>query len=261
MDFNKRKWLDIALAVIIVAFIVVVVLIIKLDGAEPSEGEIDDIVEQMEAEEMAMEEPTEMDGDEFSKALNPERDYLIVVNGWHPYEFDGEYDKLLQGDLVYVADSYGEPTPVEKATYLAFTMLKADLWNEYGINISLYSAYRAYEDQEWVYEYHNEEGMNNVAKPLFSEHHTGLVIDYKVWRHDGEWHTETAVDQRDDQFYGLIREKLGKYGFIERYPFGKEDLTGIMCEPNEIRFVGSSEIAQEIMDQGWCLEEYRMKHG
>ena len=198
--------------------------------------------------------------DAFSVALNPERDYLIVVNGWHPYEFGGEYDQLLQDDLIYVVDSYGNPTLVEKAAYLAFSMLKTELWNEHGITISLYSAYRDYDEQARAYD-DAEEGEAEVAESLFSEHHTGLLIDFRIWQHGVEWYRETLADQLDDCFYEAIRGKLSKYGFIERYPLGKDDITGVLCQPSEIRFVGSVEVAQEIMNNGWCLEEYRMIHG
>ena len=62
---------------------------------------------------------------EVSDLLNLERDYLIIVNDDNPYEFGGEYDRALQGDLVYAADVlYGEPTGLERAAYLAFTELQ-----------------------------------------------------------------------------------------------------------------------------------------
>ena len=261
MYFKMGKKLAIVLLVIVVIICIVGVFVIITDGSEWSDDEIEMMVEEMEEEELSVEEPTEAIQDEFIIALNPERDYLMVVNGWHPYEFGSEYDMALKDDLIYVADSYGTPTLVEKAAYLAFSMMKAELWNEHGISISLYSAYRTYDDQAWVYENYGEEGKNEVAEPLFSEHHTGLLIDFRVWQHGAEWHKETLADQLNDCFYEAIRGKLSKYGFIERYPLGKEDITGISCQPSEIRFVGSSEIAQEIMDNDWCLEEYRMMHG
>lgn len=46
-----------------------------------------------------------------------------------------------------------------------------------------------------------------------------------------------------------------EYGFILRYPKDKEDITGIIYEPWHYRYVGV-EAAQEITEQGLCLEEY-----
>ena len=46
-----------------------------------------------------------------------------------------------------------------------------------------------------------------------------------------------------------------KYGFILRYPLGKQEITGTSYEPWHYRYVGE-EAALEIYEQGICLEEY-----
>lgn len=202
--------------------------------------------------------------DNFSIAINEHRDYLTIVNDNYPYEFGGTYDKLLQDDIIYVADCYGEPTPVEKAAYLAFSELQADLFSQ-GIEIALYSAYRTESDQQWVYDtYANLEGWgetNRVLKPGFSEHHTGLMIEYVVWYNGGdatdEWQWTTVTAERaKDPYYQAIWDTLAKYGFILRYPDNSEESTGMPYEPYELRFVGSSAVAREIMNPGITLEEY-----
>lgn len=201
--------------------------------------------------------------DSYAVAMNDMRDYRIIVNEQHPYEFGGVYDQLLQDDLVYVADCYGEPTPVEKAAYLAFSQLQADL-HERGIEIALYSAYRTEADQQWVVDYYGNRKdwseTNKVMQPGYSEHHTGLVIEYVVWYNGGdekadwEWTTVTA-DRAKDPYYAPIAAALADHGFIMRYPDGKESVTGVPYEPYELRFVGSSNIARYIAETGVCLEE------
>lgn len=202
--------------------------------------------------------------DNFSVAMNEHRDYLTIVNDDHPYEFGGAYDKLLQNDIIYVADCYGEPTPVEKAAYLAFSELRADLFNQ-GIKIALYSAYRTESDQQWVYDtYANLEGWsetNKVLMPGFSEHHTGLMIEFVVWYNGGdatgEWQWTTVTAERaKDPYYQAIWDTLAKYGFILRYPENSEEITSFPYEPYELRFVGSSAVAKEITNSGITLEEY-----
>ena len=85
-----------------------------------------------------------------------------------------------------------------------------------------------------------------VAKPGFSEHQTGLCID---------------VTNRDKYFVkgteeaDWIANNCYKYGFIIRYPEGKENITGISYEPWHIRYVGK-EIAKQIHNKGITLEEY-----
>ena len=202
--------------------------------------------------------------DAFSIGMNPARDYLIVVNDKNEYQFGSTDDYELVEDLIYVSDCYGEPTPIEKGTNLAFSMLKQKLRDE-GIEIELFSAYRTKDDQQAVYDYYsNLEGWaetNKVAEPGFSEHHTGLLLNIVIWGQAEEggdmvWMTETVERQAAHPEFKIVHDTLADYGFIDRYPAGKEDITGVPSEPYEIRFVGSTKVAHAIMDNHLCLEEY-----
>ena len=201
--------------------------------------------------------------DPWAKAIDPNLNYLLIVNDDHPYDFTSAYDIFLQKDLVYAADIYGYATPVEKAAFLAFSQLQVAL-KEKGMTIGLYSAYRTKEDQQWVYDYYSNlpgwSETNKVVKPGYSEHHTGLLINVVILYPDENgneiWYTETAERQQTIPFFKTLHENLADYGFIDRYPAGKEKVTGVPCEPYEIRFVGTSQTAHEIMDHGLCLEEY-----
>lgn len=205
---------------------------------------------------------TELDG--FSVAINPERDYLIVVNDNHPYDFNGKYNQLLKQDLVYASDVYGEATALEKAAYLAFSQFQVAM-REKGLEIGFYSGYRTEAEQAWVYDHYGSlEGWretNTVRKPGFSEHHTGLMVNLLIYypgiEENGDvWMTETAERQAKMPELKVLHETLADYGFIDRYPAGKEAITGVLNEPYEIRFVGSTKIAHEIMDNHLTLEEY-----
>lgn len=201
--------------------------------------------------------------DAFSISLDPELDYLIIVNDDNEYIFGGSYDMALYNDLIYVSDIYGEPTPIEKGTYLAFSMLQQKLHDK-GTEIGLFSAYRTKSDQQAVFDYYaNLEGWaetNKVSEPGFSEHHTGLLLNIVIWGEDEEgnmtWMTETAERQAKHPEFKIVHDTLADYGFIDRYPKGKESITKTPSEPYEIRFVGSSKIAHDIMDNNLCLEEY-----
>ena len=52
-----------------------------------------------------------------------------------------------------------------------------------------------------------------------------------------------------------MAEHCAEYGFILRYPKGKQDVTGIIFEPWHFRYVGV-EIATYIMENSLTLEEY-----
>ncbi|MBR3204256.1 D-alanyl-D-alanine carboxypeptidase family protein [Candidatus Saccharibacteria bacterium] len=113
--------------------------------------------------------------------------------------------------------------------------------------------------QSWI-------DRNPASDVGFTEHHTGLLLNIVLWYPDGwdysqsggrgPWYTETPERSQSMPIFGEIHEKLADFGFIDRYPAGKESYTGVMNRPNEIRFVGSPEIAHAIMDNGLCLEEY-----
>ena len=64
----------------------------------------------------------------------------------------------------------------------------------------------------------------------------------------------------DDSFEGTpeaiwIEKNSYKYGFIIRYPKGKENITGYKYEPWHIRYLGK-DIAKKVYDSGLTLEEY-----
>ena len=103
--------------------------------------------------------------------------------------------------------------------------------------------------QEYIDAYiadgHTEEdasrlALDYVAQPGTSEHEAGLAVD---------------INGDKEELYDWLAENAYKYGFILRYPAGKEYLTGISFEPWHYRYVGR-DYALEIYNNGECLEEY-----
>ncbi|MDO5475422.1 MAG: M15 family metallopeptidase, partial [Candidatus Saccharibacteria bacterium] len=94
-----------------------------------------------------------------------------------------------------------------------------------------------------------------LAKPGYSEHHTGLAIDIFVIQKNNR-----IVRDNDDMIadigdFAEIHQLLSKHGFILRYPDGKEDITGYSYEPWHLRYVGE-DAARVISECGITLEEY-----
>ena len=90
------------------------------------------------------------------------------------------------------------------------------------------------------------------ARPGCSEHETGLAIDL------GENVPELDFIRPsfpDTGICGTFRARAAEFGFILRYPKGKEAVTGIGWEPCHFRYVGVP-FAREIADRGLTLEEY-----
>ena len=84
--------------------------------------------------------------------------------------------------------------------------------------------------------------------PGYSEHHTGLAVDIKVWS------DSTQVNLRDTE-YEWLEANCAKYGFIIRYDGSKASLTGIADEPYHLRYVGVAHAAY-MSERNLCLEEY-----
>ena len=82
------------------------------------------------------------------------------------------------------------------------------------------------------------------APPGTSEHQLGLAVDLS-------WEDEDAAEFTDRWFL----RNAWRYGFILRYPEGKETVTGILYEPWHYRFVGR-EAAEELRRLDLALEEY-----
>ena len=121
------------------------------------------------------------------------------------------------------------------------------------------SGWRSKSEQTHIYEDSiAENGMaftkKYVALPGCSEHHTGLAIDLAVNKPDIDF------IRPEFPYNGIchkFREKASKFGFVERYPEGKESVTGIAWEPWHFRYVGfphSAIMRQEEM----TLEEYHL---
>ena len=105
------------------------------------------------------------------------------------------------------------------------------------------SGYRSYDRQVEIYA-QSEPGK--AQKPGASEHQTGLSFDVTV---------ETSEGFESTPQYGWLITHAHEYGFIQRYPANKADITGISYEPWHYRYVGV-EVAARIHATGQTLEEF-----
>ncbi|MDE5564142.1 MAG: M15 family metallopeptidase, partial [Oscillospiraceae bacterium] len=105
-----------------------------------------------------------------------------------------------------------------------------------------------YIEQGYSREDADKQARKWVAEPGTSEHELGLALDIN------------AVDSTDAwDVYTWLADNAYKYGFILRYPSGKEEITGIDYEPWHYRYVGK-EAALNIYQQDVTLEEYLEGH-
>jgi len=166
--------------------------------------------------------------------------------------------KYINGILI-VNKEYGLPdtyAPGENAEAReAFERMKTDAANE-GIYLNAFSTYRSYYTQErlysnYVYTYGQAPTDTFSARPGFSEHQTGLAfdiggLDRSLWAQVDFMYTEEAK---------WLKENCHKYGFILRYPEGKEWKTGYMYESWHFRYIGV-EHSVNFANSDLTLEEY-----
>ena len=134
-------------------------------------------------------------------------------------------------------------------------LFKAALDN--GYKLYARSGYRSYNSQKSVFEgnvkkYGSVERANRTsAKPGQSEHQTGLAIDITI--KSLNYQLTTAFGKTPEGKW--VAKNAHKYGFIIRYPEGKENITGYSYEPWHLRFLGV-ELATKVYNSGLTYEEY-----
>lgn len=138
----------------------------------------------------------------------------------------------------------------------AFESLSKDASKE-NYKIIAMSTYRSYEYQVDLYnKYVKSDGKDAAdtysGRPGNSEHQTGLAVD--VYNQ-----TETYTNFEKTEEYDWMQENAYKYGFILRFPKGKENETGYEFESWHYRYVGK-DIAKYIHKHNITLEEYIATH-
>lgn len=124
------------------------------------------------------------------------------------------------------------------------------------IELAGVSGYRSYARQQAIFNWNAqqqgvEEANKTSAIPGQSEHQTGLAMDVSS-PSVGYALVEAFGDTKEGKW---LAENAPRFGFIIRYPKGKEAITGYSYEPWHLRYVGV-QAAQEISEAGITLEEY-----
>ena len=186
---------------------------------------------------------------------NPEKiDVLVNKKRNLPYDYVPE--DLVTLDEVPTVLENPEVNQLRNAAYEALKDLFKAAKEESGYELYARSGYRSYNTQTSLYSsyvesYGRAAADKYSAKQGQSEHQTGLSIDI----------TCEALNFKLDDTFGeteegkWVAENAHRFGYIIRYPKGKEDITGYMYEPWHIRFLGT-ELAGKVYESGLTLEEY-----
>ena len=249
---------------VLVLFVALIVFIISAVTQNPQENNSSSenilSIESSSSEITSSEEEPEVSGPEMVErgefTLDANYSNLLLVNGKNPLPDDYDYE----GNLTTIPQKYikGSLTQFDKD---AWPYLQAMLDNarKEGIDIGVWSPYRSYATQKWLFEKQVKKQINNgvpeaeaedkaatiVARPGTSEHNTGLALDINCADHSF----------KETKAYKWLLENAQDYGFILRYAEDKQEITGVIYESWHWRFVGIK-VAKEINDSGLCLEEY-----
>ncbi|MDO4261554.1 MAG: M15 family metallopeptidase [Eubacteriales bacterium] len=179
---------------------------------------------------------------------------LLLVNKTHPLEEDYE------PELVRLRD-YG--VEVDASIYEALTKMLA-AGEQKGLSFWVASAYRSPQRQRELLDedigelvaqgYSYSEAYEEVVRETMpvgcSEHATGLAVDIV-----SKGYQILDAKQADTAEIRWLQENCSQYGFILRYPDGKEEITSVSYESWHFRYVGE-QAAKAIAEHGITLEEY-----
>jgi D-alanyl-D-alanine carboxypeptidase len=198
--------------------------------------------------------PKKGDGQAVTVTAKP-TDITVMVNksvmlpdGYKPAD-------LVEPNIPFIFAEHDEKRLMRKEAAQAMEKMVAGALKD-GVHLAGVSGYRSYETQVGLFNYYvqtqgEELARKYSAEPGHSEHQTGLAMDVSG---------TNGKCAADDCFAGTpeaiwLQAHGAEYGFIVRYPKGKEEITGYAYEPWHMRYVGVA-MAQEIMSKGSTLEEY-----
>ena len=193
------------------------------------------------------------ESEEYSSTLSVDDWQLVLVNKQHPVPEDYSFT------LGTITGSMKCDVRIIDELMAMLEAAKAD-----GIDLVICSPYRDYNRQTVLFDrkidYYMERGYSyleaykiasiTVTVPGASEHQIGLALDIVS---DTYTSLDTGFGKTDAGIW--LKEHGYEYGFILRYPLGKEYITGIQYEPWHYRYVGQKS-ATAIMKQGITLEEF-----
>lgn len=211
-------------------------------------------VSQTEEPELSVPVILKPEEDEPEEEQPVSRTDCLLINGENPIPEEYVPDLVQTGRQNTWGDS--------RAAAALNLMLRAG--EREGLSFVVCSGYRTREEQQVLflnqikkkldegmgYQEGLEEASKISARPGTSEHESGLAFDIVAL--DYQTLDEGYAETQEAKW---LLENSSDYGFILRYPRGKEEITGIIWEPWHYRYVGVS-IAKKVTEKGFTLEEY-----
>lgn len=173
---------------------------------------------------------------------------LMLVNKY--YKLDENYT---DSDMVSVSGKYGfAGNEVYQNVLDAFVKMYNAALSE-DIQLIMNGSYRSYKDQDNTWagrkRIKGEAAADSyTARAGYSEHQSGYAMDIDQYNYSGDDFKESPANT-------WLLNNAYKYGFIQRYPEGLEDITGFNYEPWHYRYVGI-DVASRIHSENITFDEY-----
>ena len=241
MDFfgiDRKKLQKITLTVIasltlISLVLLLIVIIASVEGQDPNKIDYPNIdnVDEIEFEDTVATKDILSHGS------------LLLVNGEHKYDIPSNLSLEListyrnahyEGDSLPYGTTDINNMKLESTTMRMAHQMLFDLSNETEEFVYITSGFRSIEEQ-----------TSKLIPPGYSEHHTGMLMCLK----------NDTTGSLSEICSAWLAANSYKYGFIQRYPTDKDELTGIEDYTNAYRYVGIPH-ASYIVNNNLCLEEY-----
>jgi D-alanyl-D-alanine carboxypeptidase len=197
----------------------------------------------------------QIDGQEV--IANPEN-IVVIANKTKTLPSSYEPDDLVIPDIPFIFEEIIDKRFLRKEAAESIEKLFIAAGED---DIELYAAsgYRSYERQDNLYQYQVslvglEQANQLVALPGQSEHQLGLALD--VTSHSTELKLTEKFGETPEGKW--LEANAHRFGFIIRYPLGKEHITGYQYEPWHIRYVGT-EVAEYLYENDLLLEQLFME--
>lgn len=183
------------------------------------------------------------------KNVNNPDDIMVLVNYKNQISMDYVPDDLVVPNIEFTFNEDNPKKQMRKPAALAIEKM-FDEAKDQGVKLYGVSGYRSSSRQKQIFDNRVQavgelKAKEYVALPGESEHQTGLAMDIGS--------LEGNFGQSEEGKW--LRDNAHNFGFILRYPEGKEHITQINYEPWHFRYIGIKQ-AKEIYNSGLTLEEY-----
>ena len=264
MKKKRRKIKKKAILLLFLVTILIIGGIIMIKNHSPKKEQKKDEIKKEEVSNTSKTlSKAPLNGEEFSKLEDgeylTEKGYTLIIKNKVAYI----ENHVIANKTYRLPENYQPEDPYQKITqercnqcidktaYESFKSMQSDA-AALGLNIYIASGYRSYRYQ--VNLYNNYVATSGVvgadtysSRPGYSEHQTGLCFD---------------LNSIDDSFAKTaegkwVHENASHYGFVIRFPKGKDKYTGYQYESWHLRYVGE-DLAKKLYQNGEyiSLEEY-----